>query len=104
VGTTKAMQLIALAEDVTAERAGSLGLTDETVASGAAFARAREVALQYTETPPLAFELMKSAFARDLESAIQAEIDLQPMAWLSEDHAEGKRAFAEKRKPKFTGR
>ena len=104
VGATKAMQLIALAEDVNAERAAALGLTDEVVAPGAAFARAREVALQYCETPPLAFELMKSAFARDLEAAIQAEIDLQPMAWLSEDHAEGKRAFAEKRKPKFTGR
>jgi acyl-CoA synthetase (AMP-forming)/AMP-acid ligase II len=38
---------------------------------------------------PLAFELMKSAFARDLEQALQAEIDLQPYAWLSEDHEEG---------------
>jgi 2-(1,2-epoxy-1,2-dihydrophenyl)acetyl-CoA isomerase len=104
VGAAKAMQLIALAEDVKAERAGALGLADEIVPQGSAFARAREVALQYCETPPLAYELMKSAFARGLETAIQAEIDLQPMAWLSQDHQEGKRAFAEKRKPKFTGR
>jgi 1,4-dihydroxy-2-naphthoyl-CoA synthase len=34
---------------------------------------------------------------------IQAEIDLQPYAWLSQDHEEGKRAFAEKRKPRFRG-
>ena len=104
VGAAKAMQLIALAEDVNAERAGALGLADEIVPKGAAFTRAREIALQYGEAPPLAFELMKSAFARDLEAAIQAEIDLQPMAWLSQDHEEGKRAFIEKRKPKFTGR
>lgn len=104
VGAAKAMQLIALAEDLKADRAQAIGLADEIVAKGSAGARAREVASQYAETPPLAFELMKSAFARDLPAAIQAEIDLQPMAWLSQDHAEGKRAFAEKRKPKFTGR
>lgn len=104
VGTTKAMQLIALAEEITAERAMLLGLADEIVAAGSAFERAQQMALQYAETPPLAFELMKSAFARELEAAMQAEVDLQPMAWLSEDHAEGKRAFVEKRKPKFTGR
>jgi hypothetical protein len=35
---------------------------------------------------------------------ICAEVDLQPYAWLSEDHEEGKRAFRERRKPKFRGR
>ncbi len=33
-----------------------------------------------TARPPLAFELMKSAFSRDLEAMIRAEIDLQPYA------------------------
>ena len=47
---------------------------------------------------------MKSAFARDLESMIQTELDLQPYAWLSEDHSEGKRALQERRKPSFKGR
>jgi len=47
---------------------------------------------------------VKSVFARGLEAMIQAEIDLQPMTWLSEDHKEGKRAFFEKRKPRFVGR
>ena len=103
VGLARAMQLIALAEDISGGRAEKLGLADELVAKGSAFERARVVALQYSETPPLAFELMKSACARDLEAALQAEVDLQPMAWLSLDHVEGKRAFAEKRKPKFTG-
>ena len=103
VGAAKAKQLIALADTIDGIRAETIGLVDEITAPGAALARAHEVALRYCETPPLAFELMKSAFARDLESMIQAEIDLQPYAWLSQDHEEGKRAFAEKRKPRFTG-
>ncbi len=104
VGSTKAKQLIALADAIDGVYAEKIGLADETTTPGAALDRARQIALRYCETPPLAFELMKSAFARDLESMIQAEIDLQPYAWLSEDHEEGKRAFAEKRKPRFTGR
>ncbi|MGO8856800.1 MAG: enoyl-CoA hydratase/isomerase family protein [Steroidobacteraceae bacterium] len=98
VGSARAKQLIALADVIDGSRAESLGLVDETTAPGSALGRAREVALRYCETPPLAFELMKSAFARDLDALIQAEIDLQPYAWLSADHEEGKRAFAEKRK------
>jgi 2-(1,2-epoxy-1,2-dihydrophenyl)acetyl-CoA isomerase len=104
VGSCKAKQLIALADTIDGEYAQKIGLVDETTAPGTAIGRAQEVALRYCETPPLAFELMKSAFARDLEPMIQAEIDLQPYAWLSQDHEEGKRAFAEKRKPHFTGR
>jgi len=104
VGVTKAKQLIALAEDIKAERAERLGLVDELVAPGTALERARQVARQYADGPPLAFALMKSVFARGLEAMIQAELDLQPYAWLSEDHEEGKRAFREKRRPKFEGR
>ena len=56
--------------------------------------------------PPLAFEFVKSIMAADgtLEDALRAEVDLQPYLMLSEDHAEGKKAFFEKRKPQFKGR
>jgi enoyl-CoA hydratase/carnithine racemase len=104
VGATRAKQLIALADTIEAPRAEKIGLVDEVSPRGQALERATQIALLYCDTPPLAFELMKSAFARDLEEALQAEIDLQPYAWLSDDHEEGKRAFFEKRKPKFSGR
>jgi 2-(1,2-epoxy-1,2-dihydrophenyl)acetyl-CoA isomerase len=104
VGFARAKQMIALADEYTAERAERIGLADDLVASGAALPRALELARRYAESPPIAFALTKAVFARGLEEMIRAEIDLQPYAWLSEDHEEGKRAFRERRKPKFQGR
>ncbi len=104
VGPARAKQLIALADDVDAQRAERIGLADEITPVGNALQRALELARRYAEGPPIAFALTKSVFARGLEEMIQAEIDLQPYAWLSEDHEEGKRAFREKRKPRFKGR
>jgi enoyl-CoA hydratase/carnithine racemase len=104
VGPARAKQLIALAEAIDAARALQFGMADEVVEPDRLAARARELALQYAEGPPLAFELMKSALADGLERALAAELALQPYAWLSEDHEEGKRAFRERRRPKFTGR
>src|SRR5215813_2221531 len=86
VGYAKAKQLIALADTFDAERALQLGVVDEVVQTGDALASAFEVAERFAAGPPLAFEMVKSVFARGLEAMIQAEIDLQPMAWLSEHH------------------
>jgi enoyl-CoA hydratase/carnithine racemase len=104
VGFARAKQMIALADEYTAERAERIGLVDDLVESGAALPRALELARRYAESPPIAFALTKAVFARGLEEMIRAEIDLQPYAWLSEDHEEGKRAFRERRKPQFKGR
>jgi 2-(1,2-epoxy-1,2-dihydrophenyl)acetyl-CoA isomerase len=104
VGFARAKQMIALADEYSAERAERIGLVDDLVEPGATVARALELAQRYAESPPIAFALTKSVFARGLEEMIRAEIDLQPYAWLSEDHEEGKRAFRERRKPRFKGR
>jgi len=104
VGYAKAKQLIALADTFDAGRALQLGVVDEVVQNGETLPAAIKVAERFAAGPPLAFEMVKSVFARGLEAMIQAEIDLQPMTWLSEDHKEGKRAFFEKRKPRFVGR
>jgi 2-(1,2-epoxy-1,2-dihydrophenyl)acetyl-CoA isomerase len=62
------------------------------------------VAEKYAHIAPLAFELLKDTLAEGLDEVLKAEIDMQPILMLSEDHEEGKRAFFEKRRPKFTGR
>lgn len=104
VGHAKAKQLIALANTFDAQHAEKLGLVDEVVPPGQTLASALKTAQRFAAGPPLAFEMVKSVFARGLEAMIQAEIDLQPMLWLSEDHKEGKQAFFEKRTPQFKGR
>jgi len=103
VGMARARQLIALADVIDAERAERLGLVDDLTDTGGALAAALALAQRYADGPPMAFEAVKGVFARGLEAMIQAEIDLQPMLWLSSDHREGKQAFAERRWPKFTG-
>ena len=103
VGMAKAKQMIALAETLGAERCERLGLVDELSEPGQALGAAQAMARRFADGPPLAFELMKSACARGLEAMLQAEIDLQPYIWLSNDHREGKQAFAERRRPKFSG-
>ena len=103
VGTARAKQLIALADVIPAQRAERLGLVDELVSEGQALPAARAVARRFADGPPLAFEMVKSVFAYGLEAMLQAELALQPMLSLSQDHQEGKQAFAERRKPQFRG-
>ena len=104
VGYAKAKQLIALAETFDGVAAATFGLVDELVEPGQALIAAKAMARRYADGPPLAFELVKSVFAIGLEDMVRAEVDLQPMPWLSDDHTEGKQAFFEKRQPRFTGR
>jgi 2-(1,2-epoxy-1,2-dihydrophenyl)acetyl-CoA isomerase len=103
VGMARAKQMIALADVIDADKAERLGLVDQLTEAGEALGAARAMAKRFAEGPPMAFEMMKGVFARGLDAMLQAEIDLQPMLWLSNDHKEGKKAFAERRRPKFTG-
>ena len=86
------------------------GLVNYIVPKGGAMARAREIARQLADGPPLLFPAIKQilrhtemvgeheAFAtHDALDAVQAVIR-------SEDLLEGARAFSEKRAPRWTGR
>ena len=86
------------------------GLVNYIVPKGGAMARAREIARQLADGPPLLFPAIKQilrhtemvgeheAFAtHDALEAVQAVIR-------SEDLLEGARAFSEKRAPRWTGR
>lgn len=106
VGWAKAKQLAMFGTVFDGEEAGRIGLADRVVAPGQALAAAIEAAQQLAEQPGIAMALLKSAFATrsgSLEEALRADVDYSPVLAAAQDHEEAKRAFREKRKPRFTG-
>jgi len=86
------------------------GLANHVVPKGQAMAKAREIARQLADGPPLLFPAIKQLL-RHTEVVGEHEafelhdsLDLVQRVVRSEDLKEGTRAFSEKRKPKWTGR
>ena len=86
------------------------GLANHVVAKGEALTKAREIARQLAEGPPLLFPAIKQLL-RHTETVPEHEafelhdsLDLVQRVIRSEDLKEGTRAFTEKRKPQWTGR
>jgi enoyl-CoA hydratase/carnithine racemase len=69
---------------------------------------AKKLAKQLSAGPSVAIELTKRALQRSLNNDLKTQLDYETYAQnicrQTEDHKEGIRAFAEKRKPVFTGR
>ncbi len=108
VGPAKAKRLVMTGEMVPAERAFALGLVDEVTAAGGALDRALEFADELAAKAPLALGLAKlvinACVNADLATGRNLERLGQSVLKTSEDHAEGARAFVEKRPPEFKGR
>ena len=108
VGKGHAMRLT-LSIPLTAEEAYRIGLAQWLVPHAKLMDRALEVAAQVASLPPLAARLTKESIVRGLDIPNLADaslVDLYRFAALelTEDKAEGHRAWREKRKPVFRGR
>src|SRR5271154_6394212 len=86
------------------------GLANHVVPKGQGLAKAREIARQLADGPPLLFPAIKQLL-RHTEMVPEHEafelhdsLDLVQQVIRSEDLKEGTRAFTEKRKPQWTGR
>ena len=86
------------------------GLANHVVPKGECLAKAREIARQLADGPPLLFPAIKQLL-RHTEMVPEHEafelhdsLDFVQRVIRSEDLKEGTRAFAEKRKPRWTGR
>jgi enoyl-CoA hydratase/carnithine racemase len=108
VGERRAKELILAARPFSAEEALAWGLVNRLCEPGKVVQEALLVAERIAGLAPLAVRQVKEAIRqglhRDLDSAMQIEIEAYNRLVGTEDRREGLRAFNEKRKPKFEGR
>lgn len=108
MGQARARELVYSARKVTGEEAHALGLVQRLVPDERVLEEALALASEYAEGPGLALAMAKQMFAASvapsLEQFLELELLVGPQLSQTTDHAEGRAAFAEKRKPKFTGR
>jgi enoyl-CoA hydratase/carnithine racemase len=110
IGMKRAMGMILTGRRVDAKEARDLGFVNEVVPIGEAVSGARRWAQQILALSPMSVRASKQVAMRGVDMAIDHAINEQMLfpavkAMLtSSDFVEGPKAFAEKRKPNWTGR
>ena len=107
-GPSNAALMLYTGDPVDATTALSWGLVSQVLEPPELLPAARELAGRIAQRPPIAAQTAKlnlrAAYAMPLENAIQYERDLQTICFATEDAAEGRAAFTQKRPPRFHGR
>ncbi|RLK46594.1 enoyl-CoA hydratase/isomerase family protein [Microbacterium telephonicum] len=108
IGASNAALMTMTGEPIDAARALAWGLVSEVVAADDLLPRAQAIAATIASRPPVAAETAKAnlraAFNLPLDQAIAYERELQGITFATEDAAEGRAAFAERRPGVFHGR
>ncbi len=108
LGMNLAKELVFTARMVGAEEALKLGLVNEVVDDADLMERTMEIARDLSEAPTFMLGLAKKLFhmapSMSLDDYLEMEAMVQPQLNRTQDHAEGKAAFRERRKPRFIGR
>ena len=107
IGTARTMEMLYTARTFTAQEAAQFGLVHRAVPEDQLEGTVDEYAAMIAANAPLTIaaakavvgELRKEPAARD-QSKLQRMVDA---CFESQDYIEGRRAFMEKRKPRFTG-
>ena len=107
LGLKQQMELALLGERFGAEKAKEMGLINWVVPRAQLEAETAKLAGRLASGPTVAYANAKTLFneahANSIEQQLQREGELIADSMCTEDHAEGVRAFLEKRKPVFRG-
>lgn len=108
IGPSNAALMLYTGDPVGATQAERWGLVSDVTEAGALQGKALDLAETISKRAPIAARTAKdnlrAAFTMPLEMAVRYERDLQTICMATEDAAEGRAAFKEKRDPVFKAR
>lgn len=105
-GKDRANYLLMLAEALSGDEAMQLGICNDAVPMEDVKKRAMEIAINLSESSPIALSLLKETYNSqdELQKALRREAEAQSKCFQTSDFMESIYAIQEKRKPKFLGK
>ena len=108
VSLSNAMLMLLTGDRIDADEAYRIGLVSKVVPQAELMPAARGIAEKIAANAPLSVRAVKRLVRQGLDMPLAQAIDMERyvfgLLYASEDRIEGRKAFAEKRKPNYKGR